>query len=289
MENGTSLKANPLFIVPVITILNYGILMRFGLVKFVNAWPLVHGIRRWAREKPDEFQIHEDTPARLADMLMAGDLDCALISSVECIRNHPALDYYDGVGVCADTDVRSILYITLNSRETIRSDFKPEHVYTDSGSRSSVALLDILLFEKFGQRIPFRTTGPDLIPEQINENSAGLLIGDSALRFLDQGDRSRFHTTDMALWWRKVTGLPFVFALWAFPAGRSGDFDTTLFDRSLEEGLNSLDELVIRSPYSDSMAYFTENLHYHLRTQDRQALGLFKEKLNSLDELTDAL
>ena len=75
-------------------------------------------------------------------------------------------------------------------------------------------LVQLLLAERFGVRpevAPFR---PDLAA-MLATADAALLIGDPALRV----DRRGLHVVDLAAEWRALTGLPFVFAVWAVAPG----------------------------------------------------------------------
>ena len=83
--------------------------MRLGLVKHLNAHPLDYGFR-----EDGVHDLIEDTPARLYAMLAEGELDAALISSVECLRNEHRFGYCDTVGVCCHGALKSILYFEAN-------------------------------------------------------------------------------------------------------------------------------------------------------------------------------
>ena len=79
--------------------------MKIGVVKHLNARPLTYGF-----EKKGEHSIFYENPSVLKEELLKGNLDLALISSVECIRNSDVLDFSLSTGVCSSNRVRSILY-----------------------------------------------------------------------------------------------------------------------------------------------------------------------------------
>lgn len=246
--------------------------MRLGLVRFLNARPLDHGFRR---DLPAE-SLMEDTPARLVEALLDGRLDAALISSVECLRNQDRLDYYPGVGVCTREEVRSILFFTRTGQTNLA---ELERVYVDRGSRSSVALLEILLEQATGRLPAFEESPPGDIPERVRANpgSAGLLIGDSALDFRSAPDFGDFNCRDLARWWYESESLPFVFALWAYP--RQKPIDGELFERSLDHGLDSLPRIAAEFDYPDGLEYLRDVLHYRLDERDRISLKRFETYL----------
>lgn len=236
--------------------------MKIGLVKFLNARPLDHAFR-----KNSKVTVHEDTPSRLFDLLMKGDLDAALISSVECLRQKE-LHSCRTVGVCADSEVTSILYLPNAGSSP------PDKVYTDSGSRTSAALLQILLYRKYKTKIPASPCSPELVPEKISETDAGLLIGDSALRYRQTGAEN---FSDLGQWWFDQEGLPFVYAMWAYPKNRP--VPDSFFEEALEQGLSGMEEILAESDYPDLRTYLTETLHYKLNDNDRKSLDRFKERL----------
>ncbi len=253
--------------------------MRLGLVRFLNARPLDYGFRLQARENP-HLHLVEETPSRLISLLLAGELDAALVSSVECFRNEATLGYCTTVGVCAEDTVQSILYIRRRSSRLPEENFftRPvRRVLVDSGSRSSVALLQILLQSTGGELPPFEVTDPGKIPERLQEEEGGLLIGDSALEFHESPYRDEFFIRDLARWWRERENLPFVFALWAYP--REKPLSDSLFEESLRTGLEHLSVIAQESSYRDSYHYLNKLLHYNTDSDDLRALERFRSLL----------
>ncbi len=248
--------------------------MRLGLVRFLNARPLDYGIRQ-AFPSGD---LLEETPARLVAELLAGRLDGALISSVECFRHADRLDFYPGVGVCARGAVRSILFFTRRAAgDPARAEL--ERVFVDQGSRSSVALLEILLRTN-GRPLPrFEEQAPALIPDLVDAHSGGLLIGDAALNFRHDPRSLDFECRDLATWWYEREALPFVFALWAFPRERPLSAD--LFENSLDQGLAHLEKIAAGFPYPDALEYIRDVLHYRLDADDLRSLAVFRERLGT--------
>src|SRR5688572_2740571 len=71
---------------------------RVGSVKALNAVPLTRGI---------EEQVTYTTPARLAGLLQADELDAALVSIVEPLLND-RYDILDGIAVASLGEVKSV-------------------------------------------------------------------------------------------------------------------------------------------------------------------------------------
>ncbi|MCB1140180.1 MAG: menaquinone biosynthesis protein [Leptospiraceae bacterium] len=254
--------------------------MKIGLVKHLNAHPLDHGFR-----KSGKHDLVEDSPARLYAMLSEGSLSTALISSVECLRNRHRFGFCSSVGVCCDGELRSILYFEAADNSAAALPSGNGTVFADSGSRSSVALLQVLYHTSRGALPDIRSTDPEKIPEMVlkSPGTGGLLIGDAALRFSMRDDIQDFRIRDLGQWWKEVEGLPFVFALWAYPL--EATLEDSLFEGSLEVGLKRMEEIIEASEFDFARQYLTELLHYRLDTPEWKALQRFQERLQALDLL----
>lgn len=241
--------------------------MRIGIVKHLNARPLTYGF-----EKSDDNDLVFENPSVLKDLLLKGELDTALISSVECIRNQSVLSYSTACGVCAKEKVRSILFFR-NKKEI----FPQEKIYTDAGSRSSVALLQTLLKKETDKLIEVVPTNPNVILQKIQEGKdSHLLFGDNAL--LANWDSTNFEVTDLAEWWHRETSLSFVFAFWAFP--KTKVFSDSFFLDSLEFGLANIEEIISSEKrFSREMleSYLKKELHYRITADDMRGFELFKK------------
>ncbi|MDI7235444.1 menaquinone biosynthetic enzyme MqnA/MqnD family protein [Leptospira santarosai] len=249
--------------------------MKIGIVKHLNARPLT-----WGFEKDQKHAIVYENPAVLKDYLLNGEIDLGLISSIECVRNRDVLNTYYGTGVCALEKVRSILFFQ-NKRET----FPPESILTDNGSKTSVALVRVLIHEKCGFVPNVEPTDSNLIRKKIAEGiGSHMLFGDNAL--LAKWDPEFYEVRDLAQWWNRITGLGFIFALWA--SRKSLKADDSMFLQSLEYGISHIEEIVSHeSRLSPALVreYLTKELHYKVTEKDRNGLILFSEKCAALDLL----
>jgi chorismate dehydratase len=149
-------------------------------------------------------------------------------------------------------------------------------VALDTNSRTSATLIRILLRERWGLTPEYVHERPD--PERmLAEADAALIIGDPALRV----DRERYLITDLAAEWKTLTGLPFVFAVWAVrPEVEIPDLPF-YFKSSLRYGLSSMDTLVREAAAemgldtSEVRAYLEENLSFFLRDEEIKGLEEF--------------
>ena len=138
--------------------------MRIGAVSYLNTKPLVYQLASLAPQAEVVF----DLPSRLADELAAGKLDVALIPSVEYFQNPDYAIISDACIGCRGP-VLSVKLLSRVPMEKIRT------LALDEGSRTSVALVRILLKERFGlspRLLPF----PLVVAAENVAAAAGLVL-----------------------------------------------------------------------------------------------------------------
>jgi chorismate dehydratase len=117
-------------------------------------------------------------------------------------------EYVAVPGVCIGSTgpVASVALFSQKPIGAVRS------VALDDSSRTSAALVRVLCAERWGLAPSFSAHGPDL-PSMLRQSDAALLIGDPALEA--DPDRLGVLKIDLGAEWTALTGLPFVWALWA--------------------------------------------------------------------------
>lgn len=178
--------------------------VRIGAVNYLNTKPLICDLEELA----PEAELVLDLPSRLADRLAEGTLDVALIPVIEYFR---AGTY----SVVPDISIASrgpVLSVTLFSRVPW-GDVR--RVALDVGSRTSAALTQVLLRNRYGVRPEVVSLPIDRAAEEVDADAV-LLIGDRAMRACLPGFRFAF---DLGQEWADWTGLPFVYAVWAVRPG----------------------------------------------------------------------
>jgi chorismate dehydratase len=241
--------------------------LRVGIVNFLNSKPLAWGFLKG--HHADLFAPSYHPPALVARLLAQGNLDIGLIPSIE-VQRIPNLRVLPDMCVAAHHEVRSVLMVSRVPVPEVR------RVALDTNSRTSATLIRILLRERWGLDPEYLHERPD--PERmLAEADAALIIGDPALRV----DRERYLITDLAAEWKQLTGLPFVFAVWAVrPEVEIPDLPF-YFKSSLRYGLSSLDTLVREAAAemgldtSEVRAYLEKNLSFFLRDEEIEGLEEF--------------
>ncbi|HAC90720.1 MAG TPA: hypothetical protein DCF63_08815, partial [Planctomycetaceae bacterium] len=77
---------------------------RIGAVSYLNTKPLIYGLER----QLPKSELTLDLPSRLADQLTAGELDVALIPSVEYLRGGDDLQIVSDACIACRGPVRSV-------------------------------------------------------------------------------------------------------------------------------------------------------------------------------------
>ncbi|MFE7837991.1 menaquinone biosynthetic enzyme MqnA/MqnD family protein [Streptomyces sp. NPDC057474] len=182
---------------------------RVGHIQFLNCLPLYWGLARTGTLL--DFELTKDTPERLSEQLVRGDLDIGPITLVEFLRNADDLVAFPDIAVGCDGPVMSCVIVSQVPLERLDG----ARVALGSTSRTSVRLAQLLLAESVGVQPSYYTCPPDL-PLMMREAEAAVLIGDAALRAnLLDGPNFGLEVHDLGAMWKAWTGLPFVFAVWA--------------------------------------------------------------------------
>ncbi len=181
---------------------------RVGHIQFLNCLPIYWGLVRAGTLL--DVELTKDTPDRLNELLVAGDLDIGPISLVEYLRNADSLALLPDIAIGSDGPVLSV---NLVSQRPLH-ELDGRRVALGSTSRTSVLLARMWLEQVHGVRPEYFTCPPDLTT-MLLEADAAVLIGDAALRATYDAPRRGLQVHDLGAAWRDWSGLPMVFAVWA--------------------------------------------------------------------------
>ena len=240
------------------------------------------------------YQIDWMLPAECADRLISGQADIGLVP-IAALAANPHLRILPGCTIASKGRVRSLLLVRRANQPlaAIRS------VAADTASRTTIAHARILFGHWGNPDLPFIPMAADL-DAMLDRADAAILIGDPALMAMEER-ANRFERSeeelvyhDLAEEWRKLTGLPFVSAVWCYaPAeGRAAfggleDHEAWVeniaqdFIRSRDHGLENIDALVeewssrIALPEATIRTYLTSNIHYVLDEECRAGMKEF--------------
>ena len=217
--------------------------MKIGRIGYINCAPVYGAIDRGIVQLPRGGELVTGTPAELNDLLVAGELDVSVISAIEYARHAKDLVLLPDLAISCDGPVRSV---ALFSKRAV-GRLGGSTVLLSASSRTSVALLELLcrdvwhITPKFAEA---RAESQDLDALAALPHEAVLVIGDPALRLAAAGTYA--HRYDLGAEWKRWTGKPFVFAVWAATrsaasASTSSAHNALLASRAW--GLAHLDEI----------------------------------------------
>lgn len=246
--------------------------LRVGSVPYLVGRPLDEGLLA----EPDIYLTH-DVPARLIERLRAGDVDVALVSSIELFRA-PGYRYLDGLCVAGRGYVGSVQVFLdgVPSIDEVRT------IALDPASRTARTLIRVLLtdpapdFHEVGQGEDPRRAGCD----------AWLRIGDVALReHLEEG-LPHWNPSEA---WAQATGSPFVFAPWIVRPGVDITPHAEAFLRAADAGRQRLPALAGQAagdwclPENACLSYLAEECSYRMGEDElRRSLLGFRDRAAAL-------
>jgi chorismate dehydratase len=203
--------------------------LRISIVEFLNTAPLVWGFTDGPLA--GKYDLSFTVPSQCAEALRRGDVDVAIIPSIEYQRID-RLVALPGMAVAADEEVRSLLVVAKKPVELAK------RIALDTSSRATVALVRMLAKRQWGITPEFVDAAPDPAA-MLEQADAALVIGDPALRISLKMEALEGKTPnaerccaddpeempvpgidalfvyDVVHQWREMTGKSSVLAIWA--------------------------------------------------------------------------
>ncbi|MBW1916857.1 MAG: menaquinone biosynthesis protein [Deltaproteobacteria bacterium] len=265
-----------------------GVKLRLGRICYINVLPIYYAMEQ--AYVPNGAEVIWGTPAELNDRMFAGRLDVSGISSLEYGRHFHKYLLLPDLSISSQGDVGSVLLFSHLPFHCLSG----QQVLLSQSSATSAALVKIILAEMYGAR-PCYGSGP--VSTQLLDGWAALLaIGDEALRL--RATRTYPYFLDLGSAWYDLTGLPFVFGVWA--VRRSCFAQHTAQVHYLHQnllmakdwGLKSLEEIshqaadLLGLDYQTLFHYYNQ-LNYDLQAPQRQGLEAFYHYLLKFGELPE--
>jgi chorismate dehydratase len=237
--------------------------VRLGAVGYLNARPLVYGLEA----RRDLFALRFDVPSICAALLHAGDIDLGIIPSIEYQRGPDAYRIVPDLGIVSNGEVASVALFSRVPIENVRT------IGLDTSSRTSAGLTRVLCREAWGIAPRFVSMPPEAAA-RVEGCDAALLIGDPAL-FLDHVSAG-FMKVDLGAEWTRLTGLPFVWAVWAGRASALTPEHVVALQHARDAGVAKADSIAQAYCGPERAAlgsgYLKHNIQYRLG--EREAAGL---------------
>ena len=229
-------------------------------------WSFLHGSRG------DKAELIDRVPARCAELLAQGKVDCALVPVIEYQRMEN-VSFVPGVCVGSKREVRSVVLVSkTDSLEKLQS------IALDESSRTSAALVKII-FREFLNKEPRWSNQSPNIEQMLENNDGALIIGDPAMTLPKDG----LTIWDMASLWRRHTDLGFVFAMWLARNDSKAKILELDLNGARDEGVAHIDDIVneylekIGLTAEELQSYLTENISFEIDESMGKGLRLYYE------------
>lgn len=241
---------------------------RIGAVSYLNTRPLVFGLEQGVGE--DRIELSYSVPARLADRMIAGELDIALMPVIE-LAKMPELEIVSGLAIGTSGPSRSVLLISRQPIERVES------IALDPESRTSNALVRVLC-DRVWKIAPRFLAGHRGLDEALLKCDAAVQIGDKALFAEPPVDTVVY---DLGGVWSAAMGLPFVFAAWF---ARPGAIDREIYEalhESKRRGVRTLGPIAEDYTWCGrqypqlSKDYLEKNIRFRLGSAELDAMRAF--------------
>lgn len=248
--------------------------MKISVVSYLNSKPFIYGLEK--NPHPD-WKISLDIPSECARKLLAGEIDIGLVP-VAALKSLPGYHIVSPYCIGADGAVDSVKLYSEVPLEQITD------ILLDYQSRTSIELVQVLARELWHINPRWIKT-MDSYEKDIRGTTAGVIIGDRTFRM----DDLFVHSYDLSAEWKRLTGLPFVFAVWACSgknvdvnSGRFVAFENE-FSAALSFGIQNIDRVVQQygPEYQewDIKTYLTERIKYRLTPALRSGMETFLRKM----------
>lgn len=246
---------------------------RLGIVSYSNVAPL-----HWQLEPWQGCQFVHGVPSELNAMLLAGEIDLTLISSVEFLRHRHRLKALPDFSISSLGAVQSVLLFHWQPWQELQD----ARIALTNHSATSIALLQFLLAEE-GFQPRYSTVTPNLT-SMLQNYDAALIIGDAALAALYTPPEiagKRPFITDLGKKWYEKTALPFTFAVWATRDDKAPSVQMVQELRAARgRGIGNLQAIAQQEApklavSAEFLQRYLHNFRYYLEQPDRDGLAHF--------------
>ncbi len=272
--------------------------IRVACVRYLNTVPMIEGL-----DKLSGITLTPVVPAGIAGMVLRDEADIGLVSLVDAARApEPGLALLPVGMIGCDGPTLTVRVFSSVPLEQIRQ------LHADTDSHTSVILAQVLLSRLYGTRptvIDFDARERIAVGTQHAGFAAAnsqhsldeawpetlLLIGDKVVT--DSPPAVRYpHQLDLGEAWKRLTGLPFVYAMWACRADRAAAPEillaAQLLERQRRHNQTRIDWIVAkhapehRWPRDLAATYLGNYLRFEVGPREREAAERFIAEAETL-------
>lgn len=255
-----------------------------GRIDYMNVAPIYYGIDRNLERGNDQgIRLICGPPNTLNRMMMERDIDISPVSSAAYARNAEDWLILPDLAIACHERVLSVLLVSRHRLEDLCG--RRILVTDESSSGRDLCRLIFDMQNIHPEFVVGKVPSPSHLPADID---AALVIGDAALSHPWNHFLPWFYDLG-SLWWQ-MTGLPFVFAVWAVRKDFARNFPDrvqtvlNLLKTSRKLGQASMPHIIDKAvtrlgidPETSRLYY--RSLVYDLNDLEKQGLSLFYNKM----------
>tara|TARA_B100000902_G_scaffold149523_2_gene146071 strand:- start:8374 stop:9120 length:747 start_codon:yes stop_codon:yes gene_type:complete len=240
-----------------------------SVISYLNSAPYLYGLDHFSFT--NKINLILDYPSKCSSNLVNRVSDISL-APVVTLNSMPNISVINNYGIAADGSVDTVCLYSHVPIENIKN------ILLDYQSNTSVELLKILCRE-YWEINPFFIKSKPGFEDGIIDKTAGLIIGDRAF----SSNNIYPFVYDLSETWKKMTGLPFVFACWMSGTAICSGFIEE-FNNAIDYGLNNIDNAISNyskyfPKYINSYDYLNNKIYYNLNESMLYGMNLFLSKI----------
>jgi len=241
------------------------------MVNYLNSKPFEYGLSDAVSQ--GKIELVTAHPADCAAMFERREADIGLIpvGALKDMQDYRIISEYC---IGCDGEVRTVCIMSQKPIDLCKK------ILLDTHSRTSVLLAQVILKGYFELDLPRETY--QITDSSLSSDTAVLMIGDKVF----EHEHKYRYVYDLGMLWKEMTGLPFVFAVWAAHTDTSLEADKHM-NEALKVGIDHLDYIIDResSENLDLYYYFKNNIQYNFDSKKQEALTLFWQYCRKMEEV----
>jgi chorismate dehydratase len=245
-------------------------MIKISAVSYTNTLPFIYGLEN--HHIKNEIELSLDVPAICAQKLVNNQVDIGLVP-VAALLEMPNFHIISDFCIGANGRVNSVFIFSNCPIEQV------EILQLDPQSRSSNNLALVLL-KNYWKMEPKLIQNANNYGDSKAINTAFVQIGDRTFG----KENKHLYAYDLALEWKNLTGLEFVFAVWVSNKILEDTFIRS-FNEALKLGLeyrNEVLENIKEITNFDLKDYLFNKIDYQLTENKKKALQLFHQFITKL-------
>ncbi len=257
--------------------------LKIGRISYINVDPVYYLFDH--EPIPDGIQVISRSPAVLNQMLSNSELDISSVSTSAFANHSDQWMILPDLSISCYGKVLSVLLVSHHSFEELEN----QTVLLTEESATAVDLVK-LIFSLKGISPEFQRGKVKSPPDLTDSHGAGLVIGDAALKH--QWENHFEHVWDLCEIWNHMTGLPFVFGVWAVRKSYAQKYPErvskilAMFKRSKTEGLRHISDIARRTAEKigidpDLSKIYFNSMYYSMSAPELECLKEFFFRLYS--------